>query len=134
MTRHPDEPVALAALFDCWKPKWRAVDGPFLFFHDITPALRAFGFEPSQNGMFYITRMTDAESLAPIGETNHEEWAALCDHRQIKTPEYLRVFRRTHPAHIILAAKSGLFWTVWDKTTPTRPQFHISTAEYIPSA
>ena len=123
-----DESAALACLFDCWQPKWRKVDGPYGFLTDIKPALKAFGFECVSGAPLRLAKHT-----VGIRFDMCEESALLCAHRDLMSNGLIGRFRRSYPSRVILCAKSGLYWVVWDKSTPTNPRFYISTAEYTPS-
>lgn len=130
--RHPDESLALAALFDCWTPKWKTVRNLGGFTSNLNQALIAFGFKLTAEAPFWIGRMTtDGKLQHDILLEDVEQAAILLTPRQIYSPGFLFVFRRHVPARIILAAKSGLWWSVWDGVHE-RPTFDISTAEYLP--
>lgn len=128
--KHHDESMALAALFDCWTPKWRKINGPYGFKADIRPALLAFGFEPKTASPFYLVRYPSFIHCHP-GEP-FDEGACLLTTQELRSPSFLSLFRRRQPHKIILAAKSGLWWSVWTRATTANVTFHISTAEYIP--
>ena len=131
MTKHHDESMALAALFDCWTPSWRFVDGPHGFKTDVMPALRAFGFSQMTASPFTLSRLACGSQEARI---NAGEVALLVTAPQLRDAAFLSLFRRFRPNHIILAAKSGLWWGVWNHASQnSQTYFHISTAEYIPS-
>ena len=130
---HQDESLALACLFDCWWPKWKAVDEPMGFSADIRPAIRAFGFVVTPGSPFGISRMCGpSDDLSKEAFAAHEEHAAICTTARLRSPGFLNIFRRSYPERMILCVKSGLWWVVWDKSTPTRPHLYISTAEYLP--
>lgn len=133
--KHADESLAIAALFDCWHPKWRTACGLTGFQGNIRQALRAFGMEHLEGTPFLLDRMTTDDALRETVLTaQFEEAAILLTPRQLYSPGFLHVFRRAVPAHMILAIKSTLWWAVWDRTSPIDPHFHISTAEYSPRA
>ena len=108
--KHHDESMALAALFDCWTPTWRVVDGPHWFRTDVTQALRSFGFTPLQPSTFSMTRM--GKNAIDIGP--HKQTAILLTTPQLRGSAFIFTFRRDPPQYLILAAKSGLWWAVWD--------------------
>ena len=132
MTKHHDESMALAALFDCWTPTWKKINGPYGFRTDIRPALGAFGFDHTTASPFYLARSPSFESCRP--EPGPEEAACLLNITELRSPWFLGLFRRRAPSAMVLAAKSGLWWAIWDKRgSPSETLFDISTAEYIPS-
>ena len=139
MTKHHDESMALAALFDCWTPIWKKIYGPYHFRTNIGPALGAFGFDcvSSLTSPFMLARSNKrGGTFGVVLEGQQDEAAILCEHADLRSHEFIRVFRRLPPHHMILSAKSGLWWSVWDglyKKTAATTIFHISTAEYIPS-
>ena len=137
MTKHHDESMALAALFDCWRPMWRTVDGPHGFGTPANVALSSFGFDAGHPGVGFCIIKFGAkpyglglDSFVSGGST---QVAALLTVSELRSAGFIRVYRRTPPRHVILAAKSGLWWAVWDLGGKTGPFFHVSTAEYIPS-
>ena len=127
-----DESLALAALFDCWQPKWRQIDGPHGFLTDIKPALLAFGFNFVSGSPLSLHRMTKDNWLS-MTAGRHDQFGMLCTYAQLRSPNFLHAFRRFPPERVILCAKSGLWWIVWDINAISRPRLHISTAEYLPS-
>ena len=131
MTRHHDESMALAALFDCWAPRWKAVNVHPNIRDDVSGALETFGFYFYETSPFLLSRLN---GIGPAFDSTVQEAAILLTGAELRGPIFLALFRRFPPQKMILAAKSGLWWAVWDYgAAPYRTSLDISTAEYIPS-
>ena len=95
-------------------------------------AVGAFGLRIVSKSPFLMARFTNLTGL----DHNITEAAVLLTAPDLRTRGFLSLFRRRTPQKIIFAAKSGLWWAVWDNENiriDGSPSFHISTAEYIPS-